>query len=58
MDLSRLAEDYVGCGLRPMAGILLVLCLLPPVVALLYSRHRGRVHALAVRIAAAPDGAG
>jgi hypothetical protein len=51
MDLSRLAEDYFHTGLRPMAGLLLVLGLLPPVLALLYARHRHRLTDAAARLA-------
>jgi len=50
MDLSRLAEDYFHSGLRPMAGVLLVLCLLPPALAVLWARHRQRLAAAADRL--------
>jgi hypothetical protein len=51
MDLSRLAEDYLHTGLRPVAGLLLLACLLPPLLALLWARHRQRLAAAAADLA-------
>ncbi len=50
MDFSRLADEFLGVSLEAVAGTFLVLCLLPPVLALAASWLRPELAALRERL--------